>query len=1081
MKLTFILLTAAMLSVHASGISQNISVTLKDASLEKVFDLVKKKTNYVFFYKKEDIANARLVTIDAQNIPLSQFLSQVFLNQSLGYSIKDQSIIIFKKEIVLFPSESPGNAPPLRGKITDSSGAPLRGATISIRGTSKAVKTDDNGEFSIELNEGEVLKVSYVGYQSREMRSVKGFINIVLVPSQSELDQIQVIAYGTTTRRLSTGNISTIKGEDIAKQPVSNPLLALQGRAPGLYIVQQGGIKGGPVDVQVQGRNSIGNSSNPLYIIDGVPYIDQLNIMGGPMAVGSPFSYINPNDIESVDILKDADATSIYGSRAANGAIIITTKKGKAGKTSVNLSFQQGFSEVAKMYKMMNTQQYLEMREEAKANDHDPIQPTDYDLNGIWDRNRYTDWQKVLIGGKARFRNASLSISGGTSNTQYLLSGTYKSETSVFPDNFLSQTGAMHFSLMAASLNNKFKLQFTGSFVADESKNMSQDLTETAIGLPPNAPALYKEDGTLNWQTGVDGNSTFPNPMARLESKYNNKTANLISRISVSYELVKNIELKTSFGFNKMNTNEVLKTPITYYSPDIRQYVSRGAKYSNSRYNTWIIEPEINYNGKVGRGILQAVFGGTVDQRLNEGLIFSARGFSSDLVLDDPTAAPVVSPSAFYNNQYKYAGAFVRVNYNLDNRFVINLNGRRDGSSRFGSENQLHSFASVAGIWIFTNEEFIKKTMPVLSFGKLKIGYGTSGADQIQDYGFMSLFSTVYSDLGYQGIKGLEASRLANPYLQWEQTNKFDLGLDLGFFNDRILLQSRFYMTRSTDQLLFYPLPAVTGFTGIMRNSPAVLQNKGLEISLNTVNLKGKGFTWKTNFNFTLNRNKLVSYPGLESSGDAYTYAIGQPVNMVRKFDFAGVDPQTGKYIFRDHNGQLTSSPDPFTDRTINLVFDPAFYGGLGNSFSYKGFQLDVLLQFEKKNKMNDFQYGAIPGYFQISAGNQPVTVLDRWKKPGDIAKAQYYTSTASNISTWWSMREAVYEDASFIRVKNVALSWDLPASWIKRIHMFSAQLFINAQNLATITNFSGLDPEGATSNRLPPLRTITTGIRLTL
>ncbi|MBO9631571.1 MAG: SusC/RagA family TonB-linked outer membrane protein [Chitinophagaceae bacterium] len=1085
MKLTTILLTVAILQASATGIAQEITLSGKDLPLQKAFAVIKKQTGYVVFYNKELLTNTRPVSLHVQKMPLEKFLDIIFQEQPLGFIIRNKTIVLAPKkkteQQLIF---SVSATMPVTGILMDEKEQPVPGASIVVKGSKRGATSGYDGKFRIDANPGDRLIISSIGFIDEEIIVNKegALGTIVLKLSASKLDEVQFIAYGTTTKRLSTGNISTIKGDDIAKQPVTNPLLAMQGRVPGLHIVQRSGIKGASVDVQVQGRNSIGNGSQPLYIIDGVPYNNDLTIMGSSaIGAGNPFSYINPNDIESVDILKDADATSIYGSRAASGAIIITTKKGKAGKNNINIVFQQGVSQLTRKYKLLNTEQYLVMREEAKANDHDPVGPSDYDLNGTWDRNRYTDWQKALLNGKAKYTDANLSFSGGSANTQYLISGTYHRETSIFPDYFAGQTGATHFNISSVSSNNKFKIQLTGSYLVDESKNMSADLTSIAISLAPNAPALYNEDGTLNWQLDENGKSTFYNPLAYRELKYNNKTSNLVSNLTLSYLLTKNIELKNSFGFNKINVSEVDKQPASSNSPDLRPYIPRISSFGNTRNSSWIIEPQINYYGKFRAGTLQATVGGTIDQRSKEMQGLMAMGYTSDILMDDPTAAPNSFATGFNYNQYKYAGAFARLNANWDNRYIISLNGRRDGSSRFGHENQFHNFASASAVWIFSNEDIVKDKIPFLSFGKLKIGYGSTGTDQINDYEYMTLYSTQYTILGYQGVKGLEPTRLSNPYLQWEQTNKFDLGMDFGFFNDRILIQSRFYVNRSNNQLLNFPLSNVTGFPGIRSNSPATLQNKGIEITLNTANIRKKYFTWKTDLNFTLNKNKLVKFPGLESSGYANDYVIGLPVNIKRVFDFAGVDPQNGLYVFRDRNGKLTSTPDQLSDRVVNIAMDPTFYGGLGNSFRYKGLQLDILLQFVKQKGEGYYQYGDLPGFFYSRAGNQPVTVLDRWRKPGDISPVQYFSSTQSNALQFLSMRGSVYENASFIRVKNVSISWSLPAPWLKKCNLANAQLFVNAQNLATISDYSGLDPETRSSKSLPPLRTITGGFKLTL
>ncbi len=507
------------------------------------------------------------------------------------------------------------------GKVTDADGKPIPGVTVQLKGRTLGTTTDVDGRFILpKVAIGETLVISSIGFEKREVivrgKSILAQLNVDV----NKLDETIVVAYGTTTQRLSTGNIASIKAKDIEKQPVNNPLLALQGRVPGLFITQTNGLPGGGVTVRIQGQNSLYNGSGPLYVVDGIPYPSEIPppLGLGPLGSsgglsngtvigtnGSALSLINPSDIESIDILKDADATSIYGSRAANGAILITTKKGKVGKTTFDVNLQHGRGNVTRKLDMLNTQQYVQMRKEAFVNDN--VIPTIDNAPDLllWDTTRYTDWQKTLIGGTALFTNMNASLSGGTAGIQYLVRGTYQKETSVFPGNFKDQKGAIHFSINSTSTNQKFNFRLTGSYMLDNNQLPRSDLTSTSIWLEPNAPSLYNADGSLNWMPTASGNSTWDNPLASLYRTYQNKTTNLLGNATLSYRILPDLEIRSNFGANNIQTNELQLTPLTVQRPEYRPFSQRYGAYSDKTIKSLIIEPQLNYKRKISRGILR--------------------------------------------------------------------------------------------------------------------------------------------------------------------------------------------------------------------------------------------------------------------------------------------------------------------------------------------------------------------------------------------------------------------------------------------------------------------------------------------
>jgi TonB-linked SusC/RagA family outer membrane protein len=1099
MRLTTVLLIATMMQVSAASFAQKISLKEKNAPIEKIFNEIRLQSGYDFLFNRNLLKSAKRVDIHVQDASLEEALKACFAEQPFTYTLEEKTIIVKAKDPTFLERVVATLASgDVHGCVVDAEGKPLPGATVKVKATGKGVSTDGKGNFYLKnVEEGTVLVVSYTGYVSREVKAAKEMGNIALEVSLSKLDEVQVIAYGTTTQRLSTGNVTTIKADVIEKQPVNNPLLALQGRVPGLFIEQSSGFAGTGIKVRIQGTNSISNGNEPLYVIDGVPYFSRLlpsitgsNILNQPdgRGTGNPLNFINPSDIESIDVLKDADATSIYGSRAANGAILITTKRGKAGDIKVNLNLQSGIGQVAKKLDLMNSQQYIEMRKEALRMDGMSVPSlTAYDINGTWDVNRNTDWQKELLGGSARYHNAQVSISGGGDYTQFLISGTYHKENTVFPGDFTDKKGATHLSLTNSSANRKFKLQFSANYLLDNNfLPGGYDLTDYALKLAPNAPALFTKEGLINWAPNSDGVSTFENPISYLFNTYNNLTNNLVSNLQLSYSLMPGLDLKGSFSYNRLNSDEKYIIPSTSTKPeDLASGVNpRQGYYGSNNTKGWVIEPQLTYARKIGPGRLDALIASTFQQNKNESLQLYGYGYISDQMIADIKSATNVVVTSTLNSDYKYNALFGRINYNVNDKYILSINLRRDGSSRFGPKNQFHNFGSGALAWIFSNEKIIKTKIPFLSFGKLSSSYGTTGSDQTSDYQFLNLYSPVGTDNSYQQTVGLEVIGLTNPYLQWEETKKIQTTLDLGFLNDRILFKSTYFNNRSSNQLLRYKLPIFAGFNGIMKNFPAIVQNSGLEISISSINLLTNNFKWSSNVNITIPNNKLIDFPNLSTSNYASTLVIGQPITLIKQFHFLGVDPATGVYVFADSKGNPTTNPvNVFgalnNDKYIIANPDPKFYGGFQNTLSYKGFELDVFFQFVKQMG-RDFSLGNAPGSPRT---NQPSSVLNYWQKPGDVAPIQRVNNDFSLLNSFGMAAgsDATWSDASYIRLKNLSISWSLPKSWIKNIHVDNFRLFVQGQNLLTITNYYGLDPETKSSGTLPPLRVITAGVKVNL
>lgn len=1066
-NLVIFFIAIAIFKVTASVNAQNISLKFQNAPIEKVFSAIEKQSSYIFWYDKSLLKNTSKVNLKITNGNLKEALDQCFKDQPLEYEIVDNTIVVKKKEkqqkkigIDFF------NALNISGKILDENGQPLPGAAIKVKGTALAATSDNIGNFSMpNAPDNSVLVISYLGYETKEITATST-MTISLSRSTSKLDEVQVMAYGTTTQRLSTSSISKVSSAEIEKQPVSNPLAALIGRVPGLIVTQNSGLPGSNFTVQIRGRTSIANSSDPLYLIDGVPFnaatLDKINSQ-------SPLNSINPLDIESIEVLKDADATAIYGSRGANGVILITTKKGKAGKTQISANAYSGAGEVTRTMDYLNTEQYLEMRREAFKNDG--ITPTAANAPDllVWDNNRYTDWRNLLIGGTARTTDMQVNLSGGSENTQFLIGTNYHRETTVYPGDMSDTKGNVHFNLTHRSIDNKFNASLSASYNNDNNNLIAVDLT-SVMNLTPNSPNPFDENGNLNWQ---ENGVSFKNPLAYLLQPLKNRTDNLISNAFLKYTLVPDLNISTNLGFTNTYLKQTQLRPKSSFDPNGIETSS--AIFANNNAKTWIIEPQAEYTKRIGDHKLNFLLGATWQQDGLDGQRINATNFSSDALMESPAAAASLA-TTFNYSKYRYQAFFSRINYNYKDRYILNLTGRRDGSSRFGPGKQFANFGAVGAAWIFTQEDWLKDNFKVLSFGKIRGSYGITGNDKIGDYKYLDTYYLTSSP--YQGSAGLIPGALSNPNYAWEENKKFELAMDLGFFKDRILLNSSYYRNRSGNQLVAYALPSQTGFSSIFQNFPALVQNSGWEFSLSTINIKSVKFNWTSNINISFAQNELLEFPGLETSTYATQYVIGYPLNIQRSLQYLGVDPQTGIYQFSSTN--ITSDRNYINDLT------PKFYGGVQNTLIYKGFQLDFFFQFAKQKGANFLAVvtGTAPG----NMVNQPVYMIDRWQNVNDQAKVQKFTTLgtsgaagqANQLYTTYS--DARFSDASFIRLKNVNISYSLPKEVLSKIKVSNLRLFLQGQNLFTITNYLGNDPEsGSVSNNyLPPLRVLTAGLQLT-
>jgi TonB-linked SusC/RagA family outer membrane protein len=1051
-----------------NGACQTFTLSFQRAPLATVFSKIEQQSDFRFLYTEELLSQSVPVSFAVKNVSLDSVLHLCFLQQPLSYSSEGKHIIVRKKSI-----EKPISVTrELRGKVANEQGEAVSGISITIKQTSQMTASDDNGEFFF-MNPPvkSVLLITAAEIVPQEIDlGQASYVHIVVHPIVSVLDETFVIAYGTSTKRSSTGTVSSVKKNEINKQPVSNILSVLAGRIPGLQVTSISGAPGTSIKLQLRGINSIANGNDPLIVIDGIPYPSQsLNgvIGGGAGTSASPLNMLNPSDIESIEILKDADATAIYGSRGANGVILITTVKGKAGKTSVSASYYHGIGNVTKTLDLLGRSDYLAMRREAFAKDGTvPTAANAPDLL-VWDTTRETNWQHVLLGRTMHSTDANVNLSGGSLQTQFLFAIGYHKETTVFPGDFGDDRKTVNFNISHASADKRMEFSFSGTF-ADYRNILPQEDMITGITLPVNAPKLYNNDGTLNWENG-----TWINPLSRIEATFDTKNTNLISNLSISYKLSHSISLKFSGGYNYLNNDDHSATPKTASNPASNPVST--ALFGHKLITTLIAEPQAEYARRFGYTDLSLLVGSTFQSSSQYFLYQRATGYNSDNLLNSLSGASQISVLSEADIKYRYVGFFGRVKWDINRKYLLTATLRRDGSSRFGDENRFSTFGSLGAGWIFSNEKLLHK-LKFLSFGKLKGSAGITGNDQIGDYKYLNLYTTYTSP--YLNTTVFYPQQLYNPVYGWEKVRKLEASLDLGFFSNRILATVNYYHNTTSNQLVNYPLAATTGFTSLVQNIPAVIRNSGVELDFQATLYHQKKFSWNASFNLTFPRNKLVSFENLSTSSYNSRYVIGEPLTIVKRYKWNSVDPTNGIHQFQDfnHDGLITSSGD-----FQQVVFTgQRYFGGMQQNITSGRWDFSVLFQFACTPDASSYLTAfSRPG----SLMNQPVSVLGRWQKPGDITNVQRFSNNSALPNagfTNYRLSDASYSNASFIRLKNVVISYDL-LEHKKDAGTFSQfVVFLKANNLFTISKYKGLDPETLTL-LMPPIRLVTFGFQITL
>lgn len=1073
------------MQVSAATFGQNFTLKENNISIAKVFFEIRKQTGYDVLLETSKLKTSQKINVEFKDIPLAKVMDEIIRGTELEYRFKDKTIFIKQKEKSFIENIlNRFQNIDVSGKVVDESGQPIAGATIRVKGTSSTIVSDEKGFFLLKnVDERAVLEISYVGYQLKEVKVARDLGVLKMVLAIGELEEVIINAgYYKVTDRERTGSIATVSAKDIENQPITNVLSALQGRMAGVNIVSTGGSNSGGFDIQIRGRNSLRtvtnsliNGNEPLYVIDGVPVDGQLatSYTTGfePMRNINPLNAINPNDIESIEVLKDADATAIYGSRGGNGVVLVTTKKGSTKEVKFSLNTSYSLSRVANKLQMMSTEQYVQMREQAFANDRITTFPaTAYDLNGKWEKSRYTDWQKALIGHASENSQTQLAISGGGNNSSFMISASHQEQGTVYNGNSRYKNNALNSNYHYNSPNSRFSLSASNYLISESNNVINSDFTRQSLSLAPNAPALYDSNGNINWQE-----NTFSNPLGALNGKYEAKTLRLNQNIGAEYAIANDFSFKLNGGFNYWNLQETTLSPNTMYNPAFPAGSSSANSTSavnNANFFSYLLEPQLVWNKDVDKSKIEVLLGASYQETISKSLAVRGTGYSSNNLLYNIAAAATINMEGLNESDYRYAAVFGRVNWNYDKKYILNITGRRDGSSRFGPDKRFANFGAVGAAWI-VSEESILKNINWLSFAKLRASFGITGSDRIGDYQYLNTYSVTTSP--YNAVSGLAPSRLFNPDFSWEKTKKLEATIETSFFKNRINFNASWYNNRSSNQLVGVQLPLITGFSSVQANLDATVANTGWEFELSSQMIKTAKWQWNSGFNISFPKNKLVSFPGLAGSPYATMYSIGQPTSILKLLAYQGIDSATGLYRFKDANndGKISILEDAQTIENIGV----RFFGGWHQEVKYANLSLSFLLQFVKQRQTNYYRDMNLPG----TLANQPEVFTNVWSATNPNGIIMPYSSgsnaTASTMTTNLKYSTAAVSDASYIRLKNIQLNYDVPL----RGKLFSAaKIFLQGQNLLTFTNYFGIDPEFLLTGYTPPLKAYAMGVQIT-
>ncbi|MDX3916750.1 MULTISPECIES: TonB-dependent receptor [Olivibacter] len=1089
MNMWLAVLTTACLqtTVAETILAQKVSLNQKNATVAQLLVNIEQQTGYTFFYRKNDIELMKPLNVSLQNVSVETALNYIFKDQPCSFQIKDKLIVLQKRLVNNEPEQLlQQQEHTVSGTVTDSSGMPIPSVSVLIKGSTKGTSTNTDGVYQIKVNPGQALVFRAIGFQEKEMQvGEEARIDVVLDASFEGLEEVVVVGYGSQQRRDVTGSVAPISMENVRGQAISSPDQALTGQVSGVNVSTSNGTPGGGPRIQVRGIGAIGAGSEPLYVIDGFPIPSSSGQQSNPM------SALNPQDIASMTVLKDASATAIYGSRGANGVIIITTKQGSSGKPNIQLSASTGLQEVPQTGRpdLMNGQEFAQWRKEAimdKIRFEEGREPTLEDVPEIY-RNpeligEGTNWFDEVTR-VAPMTDLNLSVSGGTEKIKTYISAGYFNQEGV-----MLNTGFDRFSLRTnvdANLSDRFKvglnvspsLTYTRGGVRGQGRDEGFDIASPI-------PSVYNPDGSYNAYIQSPGTFGVPNPVMVL-----NETTNKASRIKLlmntyaEYSILKNLRFKTTFNVDYEDGNSEYFRPSILGNQNAAPPSVPSGRFIQSKYLNWLNENTLNYDLNTDNGhSLTALVGFSVQSQKNQSADFTGNQFPDDDIETLNAAARITGGTD--KSDWSLISYLARANYAYLDKYLVTATVRSDGSSRFGSNNRWGVFPSLALGWRISNENFLKD-VPWLNELKVRASYGFTGNFNIGNYSYMSNIGT--NDYVFNGTlaSGRVMNTLGNPNLGWEKMRELNTGIDFVGFDNRLTFSVDYYHRNTQDLLLNVEIPESSGFSTVTENRGDVL-NQGLELGINSVNIAKDHFSWSTNINVSFNRNKVLAlgrssdpiYSGTSSEGNPTNITkIGSPVGMLfgyvvegiyqneadleRYPSFPGAIP--GNMRFKDVNGDGQITPVEDFDVIGNPY--PDFTWGVTNTLKYKQFDFRVLVVGSVGAEMlraTNFYTGNIDGVFNVRK-----EIADRWRSPEQPGSGRVPTTNGTGRGRVMFRDTHSYsvEKTDYAWIRNITLGYTLPNGIGKNKFIQQVRLYGTVQNAFLFTGYSG-NPEGTNYNR---------------
>ncbi len=973
------------------------------------------------------------------------------------------------------------------GTVRSDKNETLPGVNVVIRGQQKGTSTDAQGRYSIEAVTGQVLVFSAIGYKAAETRvpdvGASTRIDVVLQEEASQLNEVVVVGYGTQERKNLIGAVTQVNADEIRTRPVASFEQQLQGRVPGVQVSANTGVPGDGLYFRIRGNTSINASNDPLYVVDGVfinnNSLQRITTQG---QANNPLADLNPADIETISILKDAEATAIYGARAANGVVVITTKRGSYNaKTKVTLNTSLGQAWAPKGWDLVTGPEHATIINEAWANDGRPFatrpfRPVSEGGRGLPEEQPTFDRLGDIFR-TGLLQNYDVAVSGGNQQTRFYLGGGYTSQQATLRTNDFARAS---FKLnLDHALTDRFRIGTSNTFSRSNRTNArvgdgpQGGILQAALHTPTYLPK-FNADGTFARWAGFDNLDVLINntDMQSVSTRY-------IGNLYGEWDVTKGLKFRSSWSldYNLYDEYEYWNTLTN------RGSANKGLATSSVSQNTvWINEQTLQYRRNFGsRHAFGALLGNTIQGNVNKQTLAQGTNFPSDDFKQISSASVTTSLSSLSLN--RLVSFFGRVDYNFARKYFVEASLRADASSRFGDNRRWGYFPSAGVAWQIKQENFLQNVRAISDL-KLRASVGWTGNQNgINDFASRGLWSGGFN---YQDNPGSFPTQLANPDLKWETTRQINAGLNVGLFNNRVGLEINAYEKYTYDLLIQVPLVQSTGFSSIFRNDGEI-SNRGIEFGLNTVNVQTKTLTWSTNFNIAANRNRIekLSIP-VDASYNVQRLVQGYPYHAFFVYKQLGVNPETGDAVYDDFNkdGALTAADRQYVGTAL-----PTFVGGLNNTVTYRGFDLAVFINFSYGNLVNNNNR-----FFHESGGTRDDrrainrNQLNRWQKPGDITEVPRLTTIGTNYNL--NPNSRFIEDGSFIRLNSVVLGYTLPSSLLRRVGIASARVYYNGSNLWLLSRYQGPDPEvNVTANQstqaqdlgTPPIpRTAQLGLNLT-